>query len=109
MGAAWRTNGELGSMKDQQEMINPARAAQAPSFTLLLVLIGWACFTLAARGDNWVHWRGPWQNGVAEDKDLPDKWSPAKVGENNLIWKASYGCRSTPLVMNGRVYVINDA
>src|SRR5262249_1662925 len=38
------------------------------------------------------------------DKDLPDKWSPE--GEN-LVWKMPHGSRSTPIVQNGRVYIIN--
>jgi outer membrane protein assembly factor BamB len=56
--------------------------------------------------EDWSHWRGPWQNGLSPEKNLPDKWSPD--GEN-VIWKAHYGCRSTPLVLNGRVYIINYA
>src|SRR5439155_4908453 len=59
---------------------------------------------LAAPAADWWHWRGPSQNGVSPETGLPDKWSPD--GEN-LIWKAPYGCRSTPLVLNGRVYFIN--
>src|SRR5439155_21922569 len=59
---------------------------------------------LAAPAADWCNWRGPWQNGVSPETGLPDKWSPD--GEN-LIWKAPYGCRSTPLVLNGRVYLIN--
>src|SRR5437660_343494 len=41
---------------------------------------------------------------------LPVRWSPdPKAADNNLLWKMPYGCRSTPLVLNGRVYIINDA
>jgi outer membrane protein assembly factor BamB len=58
---------------------------------------------------DWIHWRGPEQNGVSREKDLPDTWSPKEAGKNNLVWKANVGCRSTPLVMNGKVYVINSA
>jgi outer membrane protein assembly factor BamB len=56
-----------------------------------------------------VRWRGPEQNGVSRETDLPDKWSPEKAGENNLVWKQPYGGRSAPVVMNGRVYIINKA
>jgi outer membrane protein assembly factor BamB len=64
-------------------------------------------FVLA--GD-WVRWRGPEQTGVSREKDLPDKFSTNADDQNsNLIWKQPYGCRSTPLVLNGRVYIINDA
>src|SRR5207302_555117 len=59
-------------------------------------------------GLDWHQWRGPLQTGVSLDKDLPDHWSPdAKDPESNLIWKAPNGGRSTPIVMNGRVYIIN--
>lgn len=53
----------------------------------------------------WTHWRGPLQTGFSPEKNLPDEWDPRAVGKNNLIWKQPYGCRSTPLVMNGRVYI----
>jgi len=52
------------------------------------------------------HWRGPEQNGVFPDKDLPSTWSAE--GEN-LLWKAPFGSRSAPLIMNNRVYMINRA
>jgi outer membrane protein assembly factor BamB len=65
--------------------------------------------TPAAAGD-WLHWRGPEQNGVSRERDLPDRWSTdPSAPDNNLLWKAPYGCRSTPLVMGRRVYLINDA
>src|SRR5687768_13689897 len=47
---------------------------------------------------DWSHWRGPWQTGVSPETNLPDRWSP---NGQNLIWKADFGCRSTPIVMNG--------
>jgi outer membrane protein assembly factor BamB len=59
---------------------------------------------------DWLHWRGPEQNGVSRERDLPDKWSPKpEDADNNLIWKAPYGARSTPIVMGGRVFLLNDA
>ena len=62
---------------------------------------------LAARpapAADWFDWRGPFSTGVSPDKNLPTSWSPE--GEN-LVWKAPYGSRSTPLVMNGRLYLLN--
>ncbi len=62
----------------------------------------------ASAGD-WAQWRGPEQNGVSREKDLPEKWSPnPKAADNNLVWRAPYGGRTTPIVMNGRVYLINN-
>ena len=58
---------------------------------------------------DWIHWRGPDQNGVSPDVGLPDKWSlDVNDPNSNLIWKAPYGCRSTPLVMGGRVFIIGN-
>lgn len=64
--------------------------------------------TLALAHD-WTSWRGPEQNGVSREVNLPAKWSAdPKDPNNNLIWKAPYGCRSTPIVMDGRVYINNQ-
>src|SRR5438445_4474812 len=61
------------------------------------------------RATDWYRWRGPEQNGVSPEKNLPEKWSPdSKAADNNLVWKAAYGSHSTPIVLNGRVYLIND-
>ncbi len=58
----------------------------------------------SARAGDWTNWRGPFQNGFSPETDLPAKWSPD--GEN-LVWKAPIGSRSTPLIMKGRVFVLN--
>jgi outer membrane protein assembly factor BamB len=63
-------------------------------FTTLLI----AGFATASE---WTHWRGPLQTGVGFDKNLPSKLN------GNVIWRAPYGSRSTCLVFNDRVYVIN--
>jgi outer membrane protein assembly factor BamB len=77
---------------------------------LPLVLVLFFLVPLTLLGADWYHWRGPWQTGVSPEKGLPDRWSPDPDDpKSNLIWKAPYGCRSTPLVMNGRVYLINKA
>ncbi|MDE0185911.1 MAG: PQQ-like beta-propeller repeat protein [Candidatus Poribacteria bacterium] len=52
---------------------------------------------------NWPGWRGPNQNGVSHETGLISNWS--QDGEN-LMWKADFIGRSTPIVLNGRVYVI---
>ncbi len=58
-------------------------------------------FSLHLSASDWTHWRGPRQTGVSPDTNLPDKV------EGNVIWKAPFGSRSTPLVFNERVYFIN--
>ncbi|HXG12023.1 MAG TPA: PQQ-binding-like beta-propeller repeat protein [Gemmataceae bacterium] len=83
------------------------RLRSSVRFLLLLVFsvlaVSLWLVPLATAAD-WSHWRGPLQNGVSYEKDLPDRWSPE--GEN-LIWKMPYGGRSTPIVQHGRVYIIN--
>jgi outer membrane protein assembly factor BamB len=60
-----------------------------------------------AAATDWLHWRGPAQNGVSLEKDLPDEWDPSTPGQSNLVWKQPYGCRGTPLVMSGKVYIVS--
>lgn len=57
----------------------------------------------ANNAPNWSSWRGPEQNGTSREIGLVNSWSPE--GEN-LLWKSSVGGRSTPIVMDGRVYII---
>ena len=57
-------------------------------------------------GSDWADWRGPTRDGISLEKNLPEKWSPQ--GEN-LLWKAPYGGRSAPVVMNGRIFMFSTA
>jgi outer membrane protein assembly factor BamB len=66
----------------------------------------YAAATVAASAADWSHWRGPTQNGVAADRDLPASWS--QTGKN-LRWHAPYGGRTAPIVLGGRVYMIGRA
>src|SRR6516225_4806321 len=72
---------------------------------LLLALLGW---TATASADNWSSWRGPEQTGASRDRDLPDTFSiKPNAKDGNVIWRAPYGGITTPIVQNGRVYLIN--
>ena len=55
------------------------------------------------RAADWSSWRGPTRTGVSVEKGLPASWS---LDGENLLWKADFTGRSTPVVMNGRVYVV---
>jgi outer membrane protein assembly factor BamB len=58
---------------------------------------------------DWLHWRGPTENGVSLDTNLPDRFAINPTApNNNLVWKAPVGCRSTALIMHGRCFIIND-
>jgi outer membrane protein assembly factor BamB len=51
----------------------------------------------------WPQWRGPSYDGTSTETGLVSSWSPE--GEN-LIWKADFIGRSTPVVVGDRVCVI---
>lgn len=59
--------------------------------------------TTAAVAGDWASWRGKHQNGVSDEKNLVSEWSQ---DGNNLIWTGDFTGRSTPIILNGRVYVI---
>ncbi len=63
-----------------------------------------AALTLAPlSAEEWPLWRGPSQDGTSAETGLPSSWSPE--GEN-LLWKAPFIGRSTPVVSHGRVTVV---
>lgn len=75
-------------------------------FWLVLCSLGWMTSGVSAATDplDWPHWRGPEQNGVSREKNLPDRWT---LQGENLVWrKPEYATRSTPIVMRGRMYVM---
>ena len=72
----------------------------------LFATVGWLGCSLvigAVVAQDWAHWRGPEQNGISREKNLPEDWSlePRK----NVAWVAETGGRSTPIVLNGRVFI----
>jgi len=64
------------------------------------------CSIFPARAADWIHWRGPEQNGLSREKNLPGEFDPSQKAQGNVIWTQPYGGRSAPLVMAGRIYVI---
>ena len=69
-----------------------------------LVLTGLA--GLLACGGNqsagWPSWRGPHENGVSDETGLVQTWS---LDGENLVWRQDFISRSTPVVMNGKLFV----
>jgi len=82
--------------------------------SMAFLFSSWLCVLCASIASSsspsdWIHWRGPEQNGVSRETGLPESWSlDVKDPNSNLIWKVPYGCRSTPLVMGNRVFIINS-
>ena len=58
-----------------------------------------------ALGD-WPEQRGPNRDGVSRETGLIDRWA---LNGQNFLWRAPYGGRSTPIVMDNRIYVQNPS
>src|SRR5437870_2690803 len=56
-----------------------------------------------ARADNWPSWRGPHQNGVCDERNLPLTWDATL----NVRWKVPLPepGNSTPAVWGDRVFL----
>ena len=72
--------------------------------TSLLTFLSVCILSQASFGEDWPHWRGPNNDGQSSETGLPDSWSPK--GENLLWRKEEFASRSSPVVMNGRVYAV---
>lgn len=54
---------------------------------------------------NWTYWRGPNFDGTSATTNLPDDWDPKGGEGSNLLWKTEeFAGRSTPVVMNNKLY-----
>lgn len=71
-----------------------------------LVLLSAFAASSAAKSADWLHWRGPAQNGHSLEKGLPADFDPALKAKGNVAWTAPFGGRSAPLIMDGRIYVM---
>lgn len=69
----------------------------------IIFLIIFGCSLKSMFASDWPSWRGPNQNGVSDEKGLVANWS---LDGKNLIWRANFIGRSTPIVLNGRAYVV---
>ena len=99
--------GTMGLVKGYLFKVKTMRARTFPLLVeavLLLLASAWALPHAAA--ESWASWRGIDSDGVSADTGLPSSWSPE--GEN-LLWKAPYGGRSAPIVVDGRVCIIRLA
>ena len=80
--------------------------------TALLAGLGPAVSTLRAQSAkvdplDWTFWRGPSYNGTSQETGLIDDWDPRGGEGSNVSWKREdVGGRSTPIVMNGKVYLL---
>ena len=72
---------------------------QRTALPAIILFLG--MFSTATCAD-WASWRGPACTGVSFETNLPSS-------ANEILWRAPYGGRSTPVIVDGRVFAINLA
>lgn len=70
------------------------------TFAVALALLSPATPASAAVS-GWLSWRGPNQNGTSNEKGLPDAVDPKAP-----LWTADFRGQSTPVIANGKLYVM---
>jgi outer membrane protein assembly factor BamB len=76
-----------------------------------LAIMALGLVTLEAQGErrvpmgDWPALRGPERNGISREVGLPDKLDL----QGNLLWRAPFGGRSTPIIVGNRVCSQNAA
>jgi outer membrane protein assembly factor BamB len=89
--------------------MNPLRWPMGPLrlFVSCGLLLTAAAIARAADLLDWPMWRGPQQNNSSTEKGLVDSWDPEGGEGSNLVWKREeLGGRSTPIVMNDKLYTL---
>jgi outer membrane protein assembly factor BamB len=89
-------------------MKRPWHGLELVAFALIVV---WTSILVvpasAADPLDWPYWRGPEYNSISRETGLPDTINPDGGEGSNLLWKkAELGGRSTPIVLNGKLYTI---
>lgn len=70
------------------------------AFTAALLVAG-SNLAAAEAVRGWLAWRGPEQNGFSRETGLPDKVDP-----KNPLWRAEFPGASTPVIANGKLYIM---
>ncbi len=68
---------------------------------VLALLVSLGVTSTPAAVDGWLNWRGPEQTGRSRETGLPDKIDP-----KNPLWRAEFPGASTPVIANGKLYIM---
>src|SRR5688572_18538584 len=79
--------------------LNRKRGVMLDRMIIVVVLV----FAGPVRAENWPSWRGPRENGVSTERNLPVEWSTTK----NVRWKVALpeAGNSTPIVWENRIFL----
>ena len=73
-------------------------------FVLIATLLVLPAVSLGTRAtaDNWPYWRGPQNNGVCEEKNLPAEFDKSK----NVVWRVPLPgqAAATPVVWDDHIF-----
>lgn len=69
----------------------------------LAVWVALASSIVTLHADNWPQWRGPQQNGLSSEKNLPVKWTQSE----GVAWKLEMPALSgsTPIIWGDRIFL----
>ncbi len=59
--------------------------------------------TASVAAQSWPHWRGPEQSGISRETGIVDSFNIETM--ENVRWISKIGGRSTPIVLNNKVYL----
>ena len=71
----------------------------------VVVTVAMVPFMALLAADNWTSYRGPSDQGIVEDAQLPTKWSESE----NVVWKRAIKGKawSSPVVWGDRIFLTN--
>ncbi len=73
----------------------------------LLLLVASNHSSRASDPQDWPNWRGPSQNSTSPATEMPAEWDPRGGEGSNVLWQRDdLGGRSTPIVMDGKLYTL---
>lgn len=75
--------------------------AMKKPFALATLVLTLAAQPAPAAVTGWLSWRGPDQVGMSRETGLPDKVDP-----QNPLWRADFPGQSTPVIANGKLYIM---
>jgi outer membrane protein assembly factor BamB len=81
----------------------------SPQLVFALFVVGTSFVETARAADplDWPYWRGPEGNSISRETGLPATLKPTGGEGSNLLWKSEdAGGRSTPIVINGKLYTL---
>lgn len=91
-------------MHDQCLIVRQRLNVRLAALSLSLLIGQWA-----AAESEWPYWVGPGFTGITAETNLPEQWDPQGGEGSNVRWKVPVGSRSTPTIMKGRLYLIQNS